>query len=194
MLEFKLDASNIIVFLSGIFERLGVENYLGENVSTADHMLQGAALAEKSGASEELIAAILLHDVGHFTSEFGTYSSDDIQDKYHDTAGGELLEPFFPQRVSECVRLHVAAKRYLCAKEPAYFDQLSKTSVHTLSLQGGPMSKGEVAEFETSTYYQDAVKVRKWDDFGKAAGVKTKTFSDYSEMLQNIVDLHCNSA
>ena len=78
MLDSKLDASNIVAFLSGIFERLGAENYLGENVTVADHMLQGAALAEMSGASNEMIAAILLHDVGHFTSEFCAYSSEDI--------------------------------------------------------------------------------------------------------------------
>lgn len=194
MNELKLDKSNIVAFLGDIFERRGAENYLGEKVSMAEHMLQGAALAEASGASDELIAAILLHDVGHFTSEFGTYSPDDTKDKFHDTAGGHILKPFFPPLVSECVRLHVAAKRYLCAKEPAYFNQLSTASVHTLSLQGGPMSADEVAAFEESPYCEDVVKVRKWDDHGKAVGVETKSFSDYAPMLQKIVDAYLSSA
>jgi len=102
------------------------------------------------------------------------------------------LEAFFPPRVSECVRLYVAAKRYLCAVEPAYFDQLSSESVHTLSLQGGPMSIDEVAEFVSNPYHQDAVKVRKWDDYGKAVGVETKLFTDYAPMLQKIVNGHLN--
>jgi len=96
--------------------------------------------------------------------------------------------PFSPPWISECVRLHVAAKRYLCAKYPAYFDQLSSASVHTLLLQGGPMSADEVAAFEEIPYCEDAVKVRKWDDHGKAVGVKTKLFTDYAPMLQKIVD------
>lgn len=116
----------------------------------AEHMLQGAALAEARGASDELIAVILLHYVWHFTSKFGAYSPDDRQDKYHDTPSGHVSMPFFPPRVSECVRLHLAAIRYLCVKDPAYFDQLSSVSVHTLSLQGGPTSADEVAAFDES--------------------------------------------
>ena len=190
MTELTLDKSNIVDFLEDIFKRRGSENYLGEKVSMAEHMLQGAALAEASGASDQLVAAILLHDVGHFTSEFGPYSPEDTEDKYHDTAGGHVLKPFFPPRISESVRLHVSAKRYLCAKEPAYFNQLSKASVHTLSLQGGPMNAAEIAAFEANPYHQDAVKIRKWDDHGKAVGVEAKSFSDYTPLLQKIVDGH----
>ena len=161
MCELKLGKFNINAFPGDIFERRGAENYLGEKISMAEHMLQGAALAEARGASDELIAAVLLHDVGHFTSDFGSYSPDGRQDKIHDTAGGHVLMPFFSPRVSECVRLHVAAKRDLCTKDPAYFDQLSSVSVHTLSLQGGPMSADEVAAFEENPYFEDVVKVRK---------------------------------
>ena len=86
----------------------------------------------------------------------------------------------------------MAAKRYLCAVEPAYFDQLSSESVHTLSLQGGPMSIDEVADFVSNPYHQDAVKVRKCDDYGKAVGVESKLFMDYATMLQKIVNGHLN--
>ena len=87
----------------------------------SQHMLQGAALAEEEGAPDELVAAALLHDIGHFTSEFGTYSPDDVADKHHDEAGARGARAFFPPVVTECVRLHVAAKRYLCATDPTYF-------------------------------------------------------------------------
>lgn len=182
------DASSIVSFLADIFERRGAESYLGESVSMAEHMLQGAWLAEQENAPDELVAAALLHDIGHYTSEFGTYSPDDTQDKCHDAAGARILEPFFPPIITECVRLHVAAKRYLCATNPGYHDQLSKASIHSLSLQGGPMNEVEVDQFEKNAYHQQAVRVRKWDDEGKVAHMKTKSFDDYTGLLQRIVE------
>jgi phosphonate degradation associated HDIG domain protein len=183
-----LGSATIVPFLAAIFERRGAEEYLGEPVTMAEHMLQSAWLAEKDGASEELVAAALLHDIGHFTSEFGAYSPGDTEDKHHDDAGAEVLGPFFPPVVTECVRLHVAAKRYLCATDPAYFGKLSPASVHTLSLQGGPMRAEEVAEFRTNPFHAEAVRVRIWDEGGKVAGMKTRAFGDYAPLLQRVVD------
>ncbi len=182
-----LDRQTIVPFLADIFERRGPESYLGEPVTMAEHMLQGAWLAEADGAGDELVAAALLHDIGHYTSEFGTYSPDDIEDKHHDEAGGEVLAPFFPPVIVECVRLHVAAKRYLCATDPGYFGKLSQASVHTLSLQGGPMNVEEVAEFRRNPFHDEAVRVRIWDEGGKVANMKTKTFRDYVPLLQRVV-------
>lgn len=183
-----LDAATIVPFLAGIFERRGAEEYLGEPVTMAEHMLQGAWFAEQEGASDELVAAALLHDVGHFTSEFGAYSPDDTEDKHHDDAGAGVLAPFFPEVVTECVRLHVAAKRYLCATDPSYDAKLSPASRHTLSLQGGPMNEAEIAEFRSSPFYKEAVRVRLWDEAGKVAGLKTRRFGDYAPLLQRVVD------
>ncbi len=184
----KLDRETIVPFLAEIFERRGAEEYLGEPVTIAEHMLQGAWLAESEGAGDELVAAALLHDIGHFTSEFGTYSPDDVEDKHHDDAGAEVLAPFFPLLVTECVRLHVAAKRYLCATDPTYFGKLSQASVHTLSLQGGPMSEKEVAGFRENPFHDEAVRVRIWDEGGKVAEMKTRAFRDYAPLLQRVVD------
>lgn len=181
---------NIVEFIAEIFERRGAEEYLGEPVTMAEHMLQGAHLAEADGASDELVAAALLHDIGHFTSEFGAYSPDDTEDKHHDEAGGELLEHFFPPVIVECVRLHVSAKRYLCATDPTYFAKLSPASVHTLSLQGGPMSAAEVAQFRRNPFHNEAVQVRLWDEGGKIAGMKTKSFRDYMPLLERVVTRH----
>ncbi len=188
-----LNRETIVEFLAGIFERRGAEDYLGEPVTVAEHMLQGAWLAEQEKAPEELVVAALLHDIGHFTSEFGTYSPDDTTDRHHDEAGGEILAPFFPDVVTDCVRLHVAAKRYLCATDDTYFGKLSPASVHTLSLQGGPMSKEEIAEFERNPHFREAVQVRLWDEGGKVPGMKTRGFRDYVPLLQRVVDRHLNA-
>lgn len=180
----------IVEFIAEIFERRGAEEYLGEPVTMAEHMLQGAYLAEADGAPDELVAAALLHDIGHFTSEFGAYSPDDVEDKHHDEAGGELLQHFFPPVIVDCVRLHVSAKRYLCATDPTYFSKLSPASVHTLSLQGGPMNAEEVEQFRRNPYHNEAVQVRLWDEGGKIAGLKTKSFREYVPLLERVVRRH----
>ncbi len=186
----NITVDNIVAFIADIFERRGADSYLGEQVTMSEHMLQGAWLAEQDGAPDELVAAALLHDIGHYTSEFGAYSPDDTQDKHHDEAGAEILAPFFPPVITECVRLHVAAKRYLCATDPEYFSKLSPASVHTLSLQGGPMNEKEIAEFEANPFYREAVLVRIWDEGGKVPGMKTRAFGDYAGLLQRVVDSH----
>jgi len=153
----------------------------------SEHMLQTAALAEHEGADDELIAAALLHDVGNYADEFSAYSPTDTFDKRHDVVGAELLAPYFCRRVVAAVRLHVAAKRYLCAVQPEYFSLLSVASVHTLALQGGPMSPREVTEFKRHEGFADAVRLRVWDEHAKVPGVATPTFDDYMPLLRRIV-------
>ena len=186
-----LTPATFVAFVADIFARRGDEEYLGEPVSMSQHMLQAARFAEQAHQPEEVIVAALLHDIGHFTSEFGTYSPDDTEDRHHEDAGGDLLAPFFPPRVTDCVRHHVAAKRYLCATRPEYFSKLSPASVHTLSLQGGPMSTDEVAAFERNPHLQDIVKVRVYDEAGKRADMQTPPFAHYAPMMQRVIDRHC---
>lgn len=186
----KLTRETIVPFLADIFERRGSEEYLGEPVTMAQHMLQGATLAERQGLSEEVIVAALLHDIGHFTSEFGTYHPDDTKDRHHEDAGAEVLGDFFPSIVTDCVRYHVAAKRYLCATRPAYFERLSAASVHTLELQGGPMSANEVAEFESNPNLERIIQVRYLDEAGKDPDLDTPGFAHFAPMVQRVVDRH----
>jgi [1-hydroxy-2-(trimethylamino)ethyl]phosphonate dioxygenase len=187
----NLSPDNIVAFIGDIFERRGGEEYLGEPVTMAEHMLQGAHLAEQQGEDEIIVVAALLHDIGHFTSEFGTFSMDDTVDKHHEEAGARVVERFFPSIVVDCVRQHVAAKRYICATDPNYFAQLSSASVHSLKLQGGPMSQAEIEEFERHPNIKEIVRVRYLDDAGKIAGMRTPDFAHYAPMLQRAVDAHC---
>jgi len=187
----SLTCNNIVAFLQDIFDRRGGEEYLGEPVTMAQHMLQGATIAKNNGENELIIVAALLHDIGHFTSEFGMFSMDDTVDKQHEAAGASVLEDFFPTLITDCVRYHVAAKRYLCATRPEYLELLSEASAHSLMLQGGPMNKTEIADFEKNPNLEQIIAVRYLDDAGKSANMQTPSFSDFAPMVQNIVDAHC---
>lgn len=188
-----LTKDTIVGFLGSIFERRGGEEYLGEPVNMGQHMLQGATIAQQNGQPEEIIIGALLHDIGHFTSEFGTFSMDDTEDRHHEEAGAEVLEKFFPRIVTDCARYHVAAKRYLCATKPAYFDRLSEASVHSLNLQGGPMTTEEVAAFEKIPNVEQIIAVRYLDDAGKRPDMETPDFWHFAPMAQRLVDRHAAS-
>ncbi len=192
--QVPLDAEHIVAFLGDIFTRRGGEAYLGESVTMAEHMLQAAFLAEQRDESETIIVAALLHDIGHFTGEFGAFSMSDTHDRYHEQAGARILEHFFPQAVAGCVGMHVGAKRYLCAVDPEYFGKLSPASVHSLRLQGGPMNAAEVAGFSQSPYLHDAIAVRRLDDAAKVAGLHTPEFDHYAPLIQSMVSAHCANA
>ena len=186
-----LSQDNIVAFIGDIFERCGDEEYLGEPVTMAEHMLQGATIAEQNGLAEDIIVAALLHDIGHFTSEFGTFSMEDTEDRFHEEAGAEVLQEFFPTIVTDCVRYHVAAKRYLCATKPEYFNRLSEASVHSLNLQGGPMNESEVTEFQKNPNLEKIIQVRYLDEAGKHPDMETPDYWHFAPMVQRIVDQHC---
>ncbi|GLQ06743.1 HD domain-containing protein [Sneathiella chinensis] len=185
-----LNAETIVPFIGDIFKRRGADSYLGEQVTMSEHMLQAAQLAEKLGASDEAIAAALLHDIGHYTSEFPADAIAAGQDNFHEQAGADLLAAFFPAAVTDCIRHHVAAKRYLCAVNPDYFNQLSEASVQTLRLQGGPMSEDEAAAFAKLPNLDLILQVRYWDDAAKMKNKKTPDFDYYAPVLQRLVEAH----
>ncbi|MGF1629018.1 MAG: HD domain-containing protein [Kiloniellaceae bacterium] len=182
-----LSADTIVDFIADIFARRGAESYLGEPVTMSQHMLQAALLAEQAAAGEALIAAALLHDIGHYTSEFPPDAQDQGIDNRHNEAGAAVLAPYFPPGVTECIRHHVPAKRYLCATDPDYFARLSPASVLTLKLQGGPMDAAEVADFRRLPNLADVLRVRIWDDEAKVPGRQTPPFAHYAPLLRRLV-------
>ena len=183
-----LNGDTIVDFIGSIFDRRGGEEYLGEPVNMGQHMLQGATIAEQQGQPEEIIISALLHDIGHFTSEFGTFTIEDTEDRHHEDAGAKVLERFFPKVITDCVRYHVAAKRYLCATKPEYFESLSEASIHSLHLQGGPLNHMEVVEFEKNPNLDQIIAVRYLDDAGKHAGMETPDYWYFAPMVQRMVN------
>lgn len=189
-----LSTGSIVDFIGDIFARRGAESYLGERVTMSQHMLQAAQLAEEAGASERTIVAALLHDIGHYTNEFPDDALAQGTDNLHEEAGARVLAPFFPDEVTDPIRHHVAAKRYLCATDPAYFDKLSPASVHTLNLQGGPMDADEVRRFAAEPNLGAILQVRIWDDAGKDPARHTLGFDHYAPMIQRVADAHAKGA
>jgi phosphonate degradation associated HDIG domain protein len=167
-----------------IFQRRGADVYYGESISMAEHSLQAAYFAQAQGAPPGLIVAALLHDIGHLVEEVPSDLADWIEDAHHERVGGRWLALRFRPEVSEPVRLHVPAKRYLLATDAEYFAKLSPASLITLKLQGGPMATSEVDQFETEPFYRDAIRVRQWDDQGKVTGLKTPGLGDYRALIQ----------
>jgi phosphonate degradation associated HDIG domain protein len=168
-----------------IYGRRGASAY-GEDVSMLEHSLQAAHFATAAGAPPALIVAALLHDVGHLVVNVPEDLADWIEDARHEDIGGGWLAGRFPSEVYEPVRLHVPAKRYLCATNTRYFSRLSAASVATLELQGGPMSAAEIALFEKEPYYKDAIRVRCWDDQGKVSGLVTPQLESYRPLLESM--------
>jgi phosphonate degradation associated HDIG domain protein len=174
--------------LCRLFDAEGDGEYLGEPVSMAQHMLQTGAAARLAGAPTPLVVAAVTHDVGHFT---GLHTGRDLMsgtDNHHDEAAATWLRRWFGRAVTEPVRLHVAAKRYLCAVDPDYAGRLSGASTYTMGVQGGPMSSREVDEFRRQPYAEEAVSLRRWDDLGKDPGAVPLRLEDFRPEI-DAVDL-----
>ena len=165
--------------LLDLYERWGAEHY-DEEVGQLDHALQTAALATADGAAEPLVAAALLHDAGHLLELRGGPVGP------HERTAPAFMAELFPASVTTPIALHVAAKRYLCAVEPTYHAGLSAGSQRSLRRQGGPMSAGEVATFETTTAWVDAVALRRWDDAGKVEGAAVPDLPSYEPLLRSL--------
>jgi phosphonate degradation associated HDIG domain protein len=169
-----------------LYASRGTQAYFGERVSMAEHGLQAAHFARVEGAAEALVVAALLHDIGHLLEDVPADIEEWTLDARHEETGARWLAQRFAAAVSGPVRLHVAAKRYLCATDADYLSRLSAASVHTLKLQGGPMSASELAPFEAQPFWREAVRLRHWDDQGKVAGLKTPALSDYAPLIERV--------
>ena len=158
--------------------------YIGEDLTIAEHMIQTAMLAEKNQCSDDLICSSLLHDYGHFVIEDPKQLVTDKIDGRHEIIGANYLKKFFHNEIIEPILLHVEAKKYL-SRDEKYFDSLSEASKISLKLQGGAMSDLEVKKFEKNKNYENAIKLRKFDEGAKQKNIKIKKIEDYKVLLSS---------
>lgn len=174
----------VIDRIISLFEEHGRGAYFDEQVTETEHALQCAHLAVQAGSTDEVVAAALLHDVGHLLHGMPEDIAERGTDGRHEAGGAAWLTARFGPAVVDPVRLHVAAKRYLCAVEPLYHDDLSAPSQLSLRLQGGPMSPDEVERFEAEPWFRSAVAVRRWDDAAKVPGLAVPGLDHYRPHLE----------
>jgi phosphonate degradation associated HDIG domain protein len=166
-----------------LYRRFGPDHY-DEEVSQLDHALQCAALARAEGAPDELVAAALLHDVGHLVHLQGGAEGPAAHDTGHESVGAHHLSGLFGLAVTGPIELHVRAKRYLCAVEPGTAQRLSDGSRASLVRQGGPMDDDEVATFRADPSHGAAVRLRRWDDAGKVEDLDVEPLDAYEPLLR----------
>lgn len=164
-------------------ENRGGGMYGGEAITQREHALQCATLAQKSCASPALVTAALLHDLGHLAD------TENDRRHPHGEIAATLLSGLFPRSVTEPVRLHVDAKRYLCAADPLYWHGLSPASKQSLEWQGGPFLSAAAAAFIAQPFSADAIQLRKWDDEAKVIGVVTPTVADFVAVMKHVTIL-----
>lgn len=167
-----------------LFETKGGSMYGGEAVTQLEHALQAAYLAKLEHAKDSLIVASLLHDIGHLLHDLPEMASEDGIDDVHEELAGSFLTKYFTEDVVEPVKLHVQAKRYLCATEQGYYESLSHPSKTSLVFQGGIMNDREVENFKTNPFYLDAIALRKWDDLAKDPDFITPHLVDFITSLE----------
>jgi len=168
-----------------LYETRGARMYGSEPVSQTEHALQCAMLASEGGASAELIAASLLHDVGHLIADL-PHALERESDDVHQYLPIPFLREIFADAVLEPIRLHVDAKRYLCRAESGYWDALSPASRHSLELQGGRFDTLAADRFLSRPFAWDAIRLRRWDDLAKIAGRATPGLRDFETVLRSL--------
>lgn len=165
-----------------LYAKWGSRNY-AEEITQTEHAVQCANLAIADNSSASLVVAALLHDIGHLIDLEMKEGYEEFQtDTHHEASGSRSLAEILPSSVRQPIALHVEAKRWLCAKEDGYLESLSAASLHSLGLQGGPMSEQESARFETMPGFADAISLRKWDDCGKNIDL-TGSLDDFRQIL-----------
>lgn len=169
--------------LANAYKSSGSRLYGGERVTQLAHALQSAELAQRSGESKALIIASLLHDYGHFFESGFDAALQSTIDGRHEAIGAKRLSRWLVAAVTEPIRLHVMAKRYLCRREQAYFESLSAASIHSLALQGGPMTEHEAASFEMEPFWEEAVRLRRIDDRAKDPELSTDRLDRFLELI-----------
>jgi predicted HD phosphohydrolase len=171
--------ARVLEALAAIYEGRAGRPYGLSRVNQRLHAVQAGWLARGQGGTPAFVVAALLHDVGHRVHDLGEHPAAHGVDDLHEAVGAAWLARLFGPSVVEPVRLHVAAKRWLCANEPGYAARLTRDSVESLALQGGPMSTGECAAFERQPYWRDAVALRRIDDAAKDPDGPRPAFAEF---------------
>jgi phosphonate degradation associated HDIG domain protein len=180
---------NVLASVDEVFALLdtgGGAAYFGEPVTVLEHSLQAAWFIQCEGSDGALIAAALLHDIGHLLHSEGEDAATRGLDTRHEELGVAALGEHLPASVLDPIRLHVAAKRYLCFAEPSYLATLSHASVESLDLQGGPMSAHEAEEFLALPHAREAVTVRRADDAAKVQGLAVPQLDSYRNLIEKL--------
>jgi [1-hydroxy-2-(trimethylamino)ethyl]phosphonate dioxygenase len=166
-----------------VLRKAGQGHYGESAVTQLEHALQCATLAERDGASPALIAAALLHDIGHLVNPDDRRATARDEDGEHEQTGAEYLARWFAEDVTRPVYLHVAAKRYLTATDPAYAATLSPASALSLRLQGGPFSSEAARRFAAQPGAEAAIRLRRWDEGAKEQGAATPPLDHFRQYL-----------
>ncbi len=181
--------------LIDVYEQRGSENY-DESVTQTAHALQCGAHAMAAPASVTTIVAAFLHDIGHLLVDIDvhtarTHGDTDRgvapQDLRHEDLGARFLATWFPESITEPIRLHVSAKRYLCAIDPEYVDVLSPASIRSMELQGGPMTSAEAERFAALPGSAPAVALRRWDDLAKEVGAPVPSLDTFRTLVESVI-------
>lgn len=181
------EPSDVADALIELYERAGGERY-DEVVTQTEHALQCGSYALASGAAPAAVVAAFLHDVGHLLmADAESRAAARGHDLRHEEVGGRFLATWFDDDVTAPVKLHVPAKRYLCAVEASYHDGLSPASVTSLTLQGGPMSDAEVTAYDELPHGEAAAELRRWDDRAKVAGAPTPGLALFRDLMVEVL-------
>ena len=172
-------SGDLIDQIVALYKQRGAEEYGGEVVSQLEHALQCATLAERNDGDETLVAAALLHDIGHLLGESG-------DDAAHETLAASFLSPAFSDDVIQPIRLHVRAKRFLCWVDDEYYDGLSPASRASLEEQGGPYDRDEATAFGALPHAERAIKLRIFDDQAKVPGQPTPDLAHFLDVLRRV--------
>lgn len=173
-----------------LYKKYGHNDYLGEPVNQLEHATQCAMLAENEGFPTEVILGAFLHDIGHLVGKDKSLeqmitNGQVIGVQHHDKVGEEYLKELgFPKAITDFVRGHVSAKRYLVYKKPGYYAQLSSASKMTLVHQGGPMTAEEAEMFEKCDAFQAILRMRHWDEQAKDPNVIIDSLDKYENMCR----------
>lgn len=185
-----MQPTQIINDIFALYHQRGHRQY-GEDVTELQHALQCAMFAARNNEAPNIVAACLLHDYGHLVHDLGEDIAEHGVDAQHEELGANRLAPLFVAEIVEPIRLHVAAKRYLCWKVPNYFDGLSEASQRSLQLQGGVMSDDEAVAFEQNPHGEAAARLRRYDDAGKIKDLTMPELESYRSLLERFVRRDC---